>query len=140
LNPNPAALGTTVTVSGSGCPANTQIVLTLNGVVQVSNVLSASNGTFSFLWTPATTLQSGTFPLTLTCGTSTVTHDYTISAGTITPGTTGSLPVTGDRPTGLIIAGVTFIILGAGATMVARRSRDKAEAVGPTGPSEPTAL
>lgn len=123
LTPNPAPLGSPITVAGTGCPANAAITLTLNGALQASST-AAATGAFVFTWTPAMDLPAGTFPLVLTCGGLSSTHSYTITESTIGGGGGGAmLPFTGRDVTGSVIGGVSLIVLGSGAVLIARRRR-----------------
>ncbi|MBI2705669.1 MAG: LPXTG cell wall anchor domain-containing protein [Actinobacteria bacterium] len=117
-----------MTATGSGCPANAAIQLTLNGQVQTTSTADPT-GAFNFRWTTATTLQSGTYPLTLTCGGQSLTHQYTISASTAAQSSTGSgstvgsgsLPVTGDDSLTLFLIGVGLVMSGSAVLAIARR-------------------
>jgi hypothetical protein len=121
LSPNPAPLGSTVTVVGAGCPASSSIALVLNGQTQTTSTADAS-GSFNFRWTTSTSLSAGTFPLTLTCGGRSVTHEYTISGTVAATSSPGTLPVTGNNTSiRLFVVALSLIVAGSMIVVATRR-------------------
>lgn len=111
--------GQTITVSGTGCPANTPVGFFFDGTPD-GGTTSDANGNFSGPLTVPSNASSGTHTITATCGAVVMAFEITVSPTVATAplartGTSSTFPLTS----------AALALLGAGGLLVlfARRRR-----------------
>jgi LPXTG-motif cell wall-anchored protein len=120
-NPTPKC-GETVNVVGTGFLPNTEVTITISGVV-VGTAMTDDKGNFTFPYTVPTPCIDGKQLIRATDGTNTLLVNITVLSTTQTRAT-GSLPRTGSSGTTmhLVQAGILMVAAG-GILLIATRKR-----------------
>jgi len=123
--------GDTITVSGTGCPANASVTTTFDRSTVLGSTTAGSDGTFSLSVTIPSDAVPGRHTITSTCGDLVLSSTITVlGASTGTGGSTGTgtgggaLPRTGTNSTvPLTQIGVGLLAIGGVLMIVARKRR-----------------
>ena len=124
VNPSTTTVGGTVTVQGSGCPANTTVTIKIGDVV-VGTVVSDGDGNFvdpNIVLPPS--IVPGTYTVHALCGDLDLTTVLSVSAlAPTTTATTGTLPRTGTDAGLWVKVGLSLVAVGGLLVLATRRRR-----------------
>ena len=126
ITPSTTTPGSQVSFVGEGCPANSTVTFTSDGVTLGTGTAGA-DGKFAVPGSVPASFASGQYTVTAVCGSVTMTNTLTVVATTSTTiltgtTTTGSLPTTGANSMLLVRIGLGLVALG-GLTVLATRRR-----------------
>lgn len=125
LSANVVTPGQTITVSGTGCAANSTVKTSFDGVM-LNSTTAGSDGSFSESVTIPANASVGTHTITSTCGSLVLSSTLTVrAASTSTGGTStgGTLPRTGTNSRPLVNMGLGLLAVGGLFLVVARKKR-----------------
>ena len=135
VTPGTVVAGGQVTVSGQGCAANAQVIITMTeaapqravgDVIFTTTITADENGEFTYTFTVPVGTPAGTYEITANCDGHVFSSfiDVVDTTPTTTPGngSTGPIVRTGSDLNGLGLAGAGLITLG-GIILIATRSR-----------------
>ncbi len=131
ITPSTTTAGAQVSFVGEGCPANSTVTFTNNGVT-IATGTAGADGKFAVPATVPSSWAPGAYTITATCGTVVMSNVLTVVAETsgVIPGTSGttsgSLPTTGANSMRLVQVAFGLLAVGGLIVLATRRRREMA--------------
>jgi LPXTG-motif cell wall-anchored protein len=124
VDPGSTTVGGTVTVTGTGCPANVTVTIRI-GTVVVGTATSNNAGNFTFTVKLPPSIGPGQYTVHALCGALDLTAVLSVSAlpATTTIATGGTLPKTGTDSGLWVKIGLSFVAVGGLLVLATRRRR-----------------